>query len=286
MKKFLSLICSLLISCLLFSSCTPPASASESISSTSLNGNSSISSIVESTESEDNSSSSGDNSDDSETPPSEETTIDFSNKTMACLGDSITRGLCKGVEMDTPYPSLLKEKIGLKEIFNLGIGGSTICTKNYNSMVSRYDDIPDDCDIISVHGGVNDWAQSFELGNMDSSNTRTIYGALHYLASNLKATYPNSFIFFMTPLPVSDAKLEQYASTPYSLEDISNAFKNIGQKYNLPVLDLYSLSGFEDFCNNTEKTDGIHPNQDFHKDNLSPLIAQFIKDNYKEKRAS
>lgn len=204
----------------------------------------------------------------------------FSNLTAAFIGDSITTGLCKGVVMETPYPQGVSDTLNLKSVTNLGIGGSTLCTKNYNSMVSRYATVPEGTNIIGVHGGVNDWAQNFELGDITSTNTRTIYGALDYLARNLKEKYSDAFIFFMSPTPVSDAKLEQYSATPYSLADVSKAMKDVAEKYGFAFLDLYTVSGFENVCNDISKTDGVHPYQEYVTDTLVPIISQFIRENY------
>jgi lysophospholipase L1-like esterase len=204
----------------------------------------------------------------------------FSNLSAAFIGDSITIGLCKGVVMQTPYPQGVADTLKLKSVTNLGIGGSTLCTKNYNSMVSRYATVPEGTNIIGVHGGVNDWAQNFTLGDITSTETRTIYGALDYLARNLKAKYPDAFIFFMTPTPVSDAKLEQYSATPYSLGDVAQAMKDVAEKYGFAVLDLYAVSGFESVCNDASKTDGVHPYQEFTTNSLVPLISEFIRENY------
>ena len=222
-----------------------------------------------------------DNSNKNNNQTQTESSVDFSTLTMASIGDSITLGLCKGVAMSEPYPNLVEDELGLSYVYNLGIGGSTIYNKNIKSMVNRFTNIPNDVDIISLMGGVNDWAQNVPLGTINDNNANTIYGALNYISTTLKSNYPNAFIFYMSPLPVSDAKLNEYSATEYSLADVSQAFKNIGAKYDIPILDLYSLSGFEDVCNDSNATDGVHPNQEFHKENLAPLITQFIKDNYK-----
>lgn len=218
----------------------------------------------------------------SSTNTSDTQEVEFSNMSMACIGDSITQGLCKGVAMEKPYCVVVKESLGLENVYNCGIGGATLSNKNVKSICNRYYNIPNDVDIITLLGGVNDWAQGVPLGTIDDMNANTIYGALNYIASNMVVKYSNAFIVFMSPLPVSDAKLEQYSSTPYSLADINTAYKNICKKYNIAYLDLYSLSGFENECNDAEKTDGVHPNADFHKNNIAPLLAQFIKDNYKK----
>ena len=59
----------------------------------------------------------------------EERGVDFSEKKIACLGDSITAAAnLEGKEnfRSCTYPAVLKELLGAKEVYNLGIGGSSI----------------------------------------------------------------------------------------------------------------------------------------------------------------
>ena len=71
---------------------------------------------------------------------------------IAFLGDSITAG----VNGATPYPYLVKELLGVKEVYNLGQGGSTIATIDGSAaMTERCNDIPADADIIVVMGRNN-----------------------------------------------------------------------------------------------------------------------------------
>ena len=212
--------------------------------------------------------------------------VDYTDLKLCCIGDSITLGLCMGEQMDNPYPSIVAKNLGLKEVYNLGIGGSTISSGSYSkdAMVNRYTEIPVDADIIVLNGGVNDWAKNKDLGNISDSSPTTIYGALNCIAIGLKynADYKDAFVVFTSPFPVSDLKLEQYSTTPYSLSAVANAIKEVAEKYNIAFLDFYKQSGFENYCNNEDLTDGVHPFPDFHKNVIAPLLTDFIKDNYAE----
>ncbi len=65
-----------------------------------------------------------------------------------------------------------------------------------------------------------------------------------------------------------------------SINEINAAIKEVANLHNILVLDTYSLSNFESEMNNTELSDGCHPTPEFHKNNLTPLVVEFIKNNY------
>ena len=214
--------------------------------------------------------------------------VDFSELTYVAIGDSITAGTdptrenC--VPMDYPYPELVKEQLGLKNCINYGANGTylTDYKGNGTAISIRYKDM-EDAQIVSVLGGINDFCEgdgkqtSIELGNIDDTDNKTIYGALNVLAKGLKEKYPHSFIFFMTPMEVTQSHYPPTVS--YTLPDLVQAIKDVAQKYDLPVLDLYN-----EYPNQYKKrdyfSDGIHPTQYFVREYLAPLIADFIKENY------
>lgn len=138
----------------------------------------------------------------------------------------------------------------------------------------------DNADIVSVLGGVNDYLRTATLGNFGDTDNKTFYGSLDILCKGLKQKYPNSFIFFMTPLntrcsPYTGSKL-------YKLDDFRIAIKDVCKKYGISVLDTAVLADFSKEFNADGYTgDGLHPSQDFHKNVLAPVIADFIKTNYK-----
>ena len=215
--------------------------------------------------------------------------IDFSELTYVAIGDSITAGTDPTKElnepMDYPYPELVKEQLGLKKCINYGANGTYLTNfKGDGSAISvRYKQMVDNADIVSVLGGINDFFEgdgkqtSIELGNIDETDIDTIYGALNVLAKGLKEKYPHSFIFFMTPMEVTQSHYPPTVS--YALPTLVQAIKDVAQKYALPVLDLYS-----EYPNQYQMvqyfSDGIHPTQNFVSEYLAPLIADFIKENY------
>ena len=206
----------------------------------------------------------------------------FAQLTYVALGDSITEGAnsfdgAVGV-VQYPYPALVQINLALKSSVNCGISGSTVASgaTSYYPMCQRYVDMPSG-DIVSVMGGVNDYARNVPLGTIDDTNTDTFYGALNTLASGLKQKYPNAFIFFMTPY-----KYSWYLSpngNGNTLEQFAIAVKDICNKYDLPCLDMYKLGKFEDEMYD-ERSDGLHPSQNFFVSYTAPQIAQFIRDNF------
>lgn len=217
--------------------------------------------------------------DDSEKPNE----INFSSLTYAALGDSITYGAdySRGyAQMDTPYCEEVKSILGLRSVKNYGISGTCLSDIRGTSdtMARRYVNMADSFDIVSVLGGINDFNSVAPLGNINSNDYSSIYGSYNILVNGLKRKYPKAFIFLMTPLKETSSWSE--SNNSYSLPDVVKAVKDIGNKYNLPVLDLYSdcpyeLEMYKDY------SDGLHPSQEFVIEHLAPVIADFIKTNYK-----
>lgn len=207
----------------------------------------------------------------------------YSDLTYVAIGDSITFGYDSennGKQMSKPYPQLVKEKMGFKEVYNYGICGSTLSSVDISRtpMSIRYREINEQADIISVLGGINDFASNkTPLGNISDTTTTTIYGALNTLAKGLKEKFPNAYIFFMTPFKWGD---ENYTNQQgYKLKDLCNAIKEVCSNNNIDVLDLYTYGEIEvDYAR--ENSDKLHPGQDFFKKYTAPQICEFIKENY------
>ena len=209
--------------------------------------------------------------------------IDFTKKTYAAMGDSITLGrdhTYPSTIMPNPYCSLVKLSLNLKESYNYGIGGSDLCNgPNANDpMIMRYNTMVDNADIISVMGGVNDWGHDMPLGDIFDVCNNTFCGALNLLCTGLKEKYPNSFIFFMTPLPVTINNYGGVNKVGYDLLTVCNAIKFVCSMNNIPVLDMYNTPGV---IEHLETTDGVHPYQPFVESVIAPKISNFILKNYK-----
>lgn len=213
--------------------------------------------------------------------------VDFSKLRYVAFGDSITAG--SGLESKSmSYPYVVADILGTKTT-NRGVGGSTLGYDNEN--LERHciaDDVVKTTqngytyDIISVTGGSNDKSLTIPLGNLDDYKKSSVYGALNIIADTLTKTYSNAFIFFMTP--IKNPSCLGVNSAGYNLEDVSNAIKQVAEKYGIPVLDLFNTSQFEnvDCGMNNPDCDGWHPLKEFVSDYLAPQITQFIKDNYKK----
>ena len=212
----------------------------------------------------------------------------FKNMKMNCLGDSITYGYIpdSGAQMSAPYPSQLKNLLGLSECRNYGISGSTVAVNsgNYQPMCLRYANMDNNADIVSVFGGTNDYGRAVytpTLGTINDTANTTVYGALNILAEGLINKYPRAFVFFITPMRRADRTGNNGGG--YSLEDVSNAIKEVAFKYNFPVLDLFSKGGFHvenaDFRAIYSGNDKLHPSQAFVTEHLAPMIARFIESN-------
>ena len=211
--------------------------------------------------------------------------VDFSKLTFTAFGDSITYGadLIIGGRVEKPYPTVVSNILGLKSYENKGVSGATIVdnTPNTNCITNTITSYTSETDIIGVLGGVNDYYRDLPLGDIDDTDTSTIYGSLHVSMSYLSENYSDAFIFYMTPYKCdfNNRLWSDNNSKGYNLEDVANAIKEVAAIYNIPVLDLLEVGGFENVMNDSD-CDGVHPNQNFITNVMAPQIAKFIQDNY------
>lgn len=214
-------------------------------------------------------------------------------KTMNILGDSITWGYnpSNGEQMKKNYSNLLKERLNLKEVRNYGINSSTLADNkiSYEPMCNRYKYMDNNADIVVIFGGTNDYGrEDFEvkLGKKNDLDTSTIYGALNNMCIGLKQKYPNSVIFFITPIQrayIDKGCNFKYStntknSLDYSLQDVANAIKEVCKKNNILVFDLYNdcnINTIED-CKKYIP-DGLHPTEEYHKILADKIYDYIIK---------
>ncbi|MBQ8253903.1 MAG: SGNH/GDSL hydrolase family protein [Clostridia bacterium] len=210
--------------------------------------------------------------------------MELKGKKINFLGDSITEG-AGTTGQDKCFHQLMKEKYGLSEARNYGIGGTRLAKQVKPSEYPRHDlDFPmravemdRDADIIVVFGGTNDVGHGdAPFGEMSDRTPDTFCGALHYLYRYLMTEYPEANIFICTPLhrltenqPDMKGKL---------LSDYVDAIKEAARFYSLPVIDLFANYGVQpsiDAQRERFMPDGLHPNDAGHV-LLSERIANFI----------
>ena len=208
--------------------------------------------------------------------------LDFSKMIFACLGDSITVGMGNS----TPYPTVLRDLLGAKKVYNVGSGGSTIATGDgVDAMANRCVEIPPDVDVIIVMGGTNDnfYQASWQFGFMDweTKGEGTFCGDLELLMKKLQYTYPNARIIFLTP--PSNSKIDEMkASNPALLDQgkYAEAIRYIGAEQGLPVVDLYNMNFLNSHDSNILTNfmgDSVHPNTAGNQVLAEKVASEIIK---------
>lgn len=184
------------------------------------------------------------------------------------LGDSMTASY---LGLQGQYWYFVSKDLGLLWS-NYGLSGSCIASGANDAtippMVTRYQDMSDDLDIITVFGGTNDYGQGIPIGTNDDVVTTTFKGALKTLISGLLYKYQNGQkIAFITPIQRNNAP---------GLEAYVEAMKEICAMYSIPCLDLYHEGGITTKLDANAYGllgDGLHPTELGHK-----MIANKIRD--------
>lgn len=211
--------------------------------------------------------------------------VDFSDCKITCLGDSITAAS----NLDTienyqsmSYPSQLGEILGVEEVVNLGIGGSSIGRYWENAFVDRYQEIPEDTDVILVMGGTNDGfcASEKELGSLEKREKDTFTGDLDELLFGLQKDYPDAQIVLITPLPnVLHDLLRKSRDYLLPQSAFVRVMKQLGEEHGIPVIDLYN-SNFLDTHDaaviHALMPDGVHGNETGYRMLAQHIAAQLI----------
>lgn len=211
--------------------------------------------------------------------------VDFSDCKITCLGDSITAAS----NLDTienyqsmSYPSQLGEILGAEEVVNLGIGGSSIGRYWENAFVDRYQEIPEDTDVILVMGGTNDGfcASEKELGSLEKREKDTFTGDLDELLFGLQKDYPDAQIVLITPLPnVLHDLLRKSRDYLLPQSAFVRVMKQLGEEQGIAVVDLYN-SNFLDTHDaaviHALMPDGVHGNETGYRMLAQHIAAQLI----------
>ncbi len=210
--------------------------------------------------------------------------MELKNKKIVVLGDSITQGAGTSGP-HTLYHTLVGKWGECREVVNHGISGTRIAKQlnpvdyhDHNDFCLRVENLEEDADIVIVFGGTNDHAHgNATLGDFNSRDPYTFYGACHTLMTRLHERFLGKTIVIMTPLHCLDEFRPDSNGQP--LKTYVNIIREVAEYYSLPVLDLYAVSGIqpgvpcikEAFC-----PDGLHPNDAGHVLMAKKLYA-FLK---------
>ncbi len=215
--------------------------------------------------------------------------MELKGKKINVLGDSITEGVgTSGPEHQ--YVNLLAAATGAT-VRNYGISGTRIARQTVPSTTPSFDgdyvarakQMDKDADIVVVFGGTNDYGHGdAALGDDDSRDPYTFYGAMHLLCQELIANYPAGQIVFMTPLHRLE---ENRLVNEYGVRNQTNLagycaiIRHVCMTYGIPVLDLYATAGMNPTipCNmENYLPDGLHPNDEGNRI-LADKLEKFLR---------
>jgi len=203
--------------------------------------------------------------------------------TYLTFGDSITfghDGITHAHPMARPYPMQVGNILGL-EVINKAVSGATLAKNDRGlcCMSERILSYTTPADIVSLMIGVNDYQTDIPLGKMGDADNSTFYGALELSVKHILETHKGAFVFLITPFK---AKIKGKMYTEcylggYPLEKIRDAIVTMGEKYSLPVLDMFNLGRYEDIEMMNPKSDGLHPSEEFFENYAVPVIVEFLR---------
>ncbi len=219
--------------------------------------------------------------------------MDLQGKIIDFLGDSITEGYGVTNIPECRFDHVIMKEAHLKATYNYGIGGTRLAHQSRASEKPRHDlcfcgrayDLNPEADIIVVFGGTNDYDHGDAPFGTDTDTTpATFCGAVEFLMKFLLDTYPNAQVVFMTPARrYAD---EQPSNNPFKKEDkqplhaYGEVIKQKGQKYGIPVLDLYKelpINPNLESERHAYTTDGLHFNDEGHG-KIADCLLKFLKE--------
>lgn len=201
----------------------------------------------------------------------------YHGKKFAFIGDSLTAGYLEGGGyVARPYPTVVKDILGLSEVQNLGISSSSVSTSGNptNAMSERYTSIDSDVDYICIMGGTNDHNMGSDIGTVTDTTVDTLYGALYVLFNGIHNTYPNAKLIYL--IPIQKEWVDDNAKG-LKFSDYLDAIRTMCKECSVETIDLYSRSGLSFKVQKmTEYYDGgLHLNQNGYE-YLGKRIAELL----------
>ena len=193
-------------------------------------------------------------------------------KKIAFLGDSL-------FAPPSMVTTLVGEGLGVDTI-NLSIGGSPIVNgvwADYNDdMVSRYETIPPDSDIIIIKGGLND----FFLNQVGGFSFENYCIGVQKLFTGIKNKYPSSDVFIITNPKTNSVNWEQFINNSHTLDEYMQVQRDLAAMLGFVLFDFYAqdvLDSTNVIIRNLYVPDGVHLNTEGDKILADQIIYSLQK---------
>lgn len=167
------------------------------------------------------------------------------------------------------FPTIIEEQMGFDGVINKGISGASMAKNadypNTESILldNHWEDI-ELADTITILAGTNDFTLNVPVGELKENgyDETTYLGAYQTLIENIQQTNPEAEIYLVTPLQRNNAGYDIHTKNPagHQLVDYVNGVKEVGEFYQLPVIDLYHNSQITMETLDEYTVDGLHPN--------------------------
>lgn len=174
------------------------------------------------------------------------------------------------------YPSILGKYLGAN-MDNQSVGASGIIwdgTRNLSlsatkaELHSKFPGSEDqsyeakligkNADVVVFDHGHNDRNEAYtRLGDINSTDRTTFYGAFNFVINKLYDDNPDVRIVFI--VPPNRYTHSGNSSEIVRMDAVRKAIFALGVKYGAPVCDLMELCGFNERTHNSFTSDGIHP---------------------------
>lgn len=203
--------------------------------------------------------------------PANDYKTNWSEERVLFIGDSNTDEKLKPF---IKYPTVLNNDLNFKSIKNSGSSGmamAKIASNNYltkdNGLLNST--IWGNYDVVFISLGGNDVMQSVPLGDINSTDVNTFYGA--YKAAIKYIKLANNDIKIILLNHPQHARLNQANLVGYKSVSYAQAVVDVAKYYNVACIDSYNSSPFTESNSATYTSDGIHLNTEGHE-----LYGSFI----------
>lgn len=202
----------------------------------------------------------------------------FDGKKLLIYGDDISYGIGASKLRYTSYGALMNSEYGFivenHSLADATLGNYDDITCENRSVLTQIGSstINDTHDYCIIFIGTNDWLKpGTEIGKINDYGDNTFYGAFNKALRMLYTYAPKLKIVLVTPTfrarqEYSDNKnSDDYPVGYVYLKEYVDAVINIGEKYHIPVVNLYDNMGINKYNNQSYLPDGAHPNDEGHK---------------------